>query len=61
MKTLKLDQFEKFECNVTQMEKVKGGEYIYTGIGQDVVHGGYVEDFIDSETNQLIHVKIECR
>lgn len=35
MKTLKLDQFEKFECNVSQMEKVRGGERVVVKIDVD--------------------------
>lgn len=51
MKTLKLDQFEKFECNISQMEKIKGGENetckdgVYTGEGIDARTGNTVKDW----------------
>lgn len=45
MKTLKLDQFEKFECNVSQLEEIKGGNGVYTGKGIDATTGGSVKDW----------------
>lgn len=61
MKTLKLDQFEKFECNVSQMEKVRGGEKLFSGNGLDGVNGGCVDEFIDTETGERSFEKAPCQ
>ncbi len=44
MKTLKLDQFEKFECKASQMDKVRGGESVKSGTGRDATTGDMVEE-----------------
>ena len=49
MKTMKLESFESFQCNVSQLDKLKGGETIYTGCGRDAVNGGWVYEFCNEK------------
>ena len=48
MKTLKLDRFEKFECKASQLDIVRGGEFVYTGTGTDGTceNGGSASEYI---------------
>lgn len=58
MKTLKLDQFEKFECNISQLEEIRGGERVYTGKGLNGA-GGCVEDYCYDD-GFIIYYVCEC-
>lgn len=56
MKTLKLDQFEEFECKASQMDQVRGGERVYSGSGRNSA-GGSVDEYCYADGYRIFYVK----